>query len=121
MVYATHFGGFLYPNQYVSWFAFYPNGDYGLHMDGNKPTTARDAAANVMTATTRNILIEIVRSDTSKNLIARKAGIPLTTFSRKINGHADFTIRELGSVAEALGVPLEALFNLDTIKADVAA
>jgi len=85
-------------------------------MDTNTATPATTAAAKVTEATNRNILIEIVRNDTSKNSVARRAGIPLTTFSRKINGHADFTIRELGAIADALHVPLDSLFNLDSIK-----
>ena len=65
-----------------------------------------------ITATTNtNILVGIVRNNTSKNAVARAAGIPLTTFSRKINGHGDFTLRELGQVATALEVRL-----LDLIK-----
>ena len=56
-----------------------------------------------ITATTnQNIIRGIVELGTNRNAIARKAGIPLTTFNRKLDGHADFTLRELGKIAEAL-------------------
>ena len=56
-----------------------------------------------ITATTnRNILFGIAENKTSRNAIARKSGIPLTTFNRKLDGHGDFTLRELGFIAEAL-------------------
>ena len=75
----------------------------------------------ITTTTNRNILIEIIRNDSSKNAVARSAGIPLTTFSRKINGHGDFSIRELGSIAAALGTTLDTLLPLDLIAGREAA
>lgn len=77
--------------------------------------------AEITSATTRNILVEIVRHDSSKNAVARAAGIPLTTFSRKINGHNDFTLRELGAIAGALNVTLDTLLPLDLISSRAAA
>ena len=38
----------------------------------------------------------------TQSALAREAGIPLTTFRRKIAGHGSFTLDEL----EALGLPL---------------
>lgn len=56
-----------------------------------------------ITATTnQNIIRGIVELDISRNAVARKSGIPLTTFNRKLDGHADFTLRELGKIAESL-------------------
>ncbi|MGG7507981.1 helix-turn-helix domain-containing protein [Plantibacter sp. YIM 135249] len=46
----------------------------------------------------------ITRSGKSKLSVAEQAGIPTTTFNRKINGHGDFSLRELDLVAKALGV-----------------
>lgn len=56
-----------------------------------------------ITATTnRNILLGIAELGTNRNAVARRAGIPLTTFNRKLGGHTDFTLRELGQIAKAL-------------------
>lgn len=56
-----------------------------------------------ITATTnRNILLGIAELGTNRNAVARKSGIPLTTFNRKLDGHTDFTLRELGQIAKAL-------------------
>lgn len=52
----------------------------------------------------RNIAAAITRKDRSKKFTAELAGIPLTTFNRKINGGGDFTIKEICMVADALGV-----------------
>jgi DNA-binding Xre family transcriptional regulator len=61
----------------------------------------------VVTATNRNILLEILSTGTSKNAVATKAGISTSSFHRKVTGKTDFTLRELGKVAEALEVKLE--------------
>ncbi|WP_066303319.1 helix-turn-helix domain-containing protein [Arthrobacter luteolus] len=58
----------------------------------------------------RNIAAVITRKDRSKKSVADAAGIPLTTFNRKINGHGDFGILELAAIADALQVhPTELL------------
>ena len=72
---------------------------YGLHMGTNNTA--------VVTATKRNILFQILDQDISQAALATKAGIPTSTFHRKIHKPATFTIGELGSIAEALDVPLE--------------
>lgn len=57
----------------------------------------------------------------SKKWTAQKAGIALTTFHRKLNGGADFTVTELIRIAQVLGVhPADLLpgqFRRDTEKA----
>lgn len=58
--------------------------------------------AAITTATNRNILLGIVEKNTTRNAVARKAGIPATSFNRKLDGKAAWTIPELGDVAEAL-------------------
>ena len=63
--------------------------------------------AAVVTATNRNILLEILTRGTSKNAIATKAGISTSSFHRKVTGKTDFTLRELGKVADALEVKIE--------------
>ena len=62
------------------------------------------------------ILAHIGQAGASKNAIAKRAGIPLTTFSRKINGHGDFTIRELGMIAEALEATLADIIPREIIE-----
>lgn len=47
------------------------------------------------------------QSGKSKLSVAKQAGIPYTTFTRKLDGHGDFTIRELGLIASALDVTLK--------------
>jgi len=63
--------------------------------------------AAVVTATNRKILLEILTRGTSKNAIATRADISTSSFHRKVTGKTDFTLRELGRVAEALGVKIE--------------
>lgn len=71
--------------------------------------------ADLISATIRNIKRGRIDQDLTKNALAIKAGIASTTFNRKLNCPADFTLRELGQVAEALNVKL-----VDLIKADAA-
>jgi len=47
----------------------------------------------------------ILRAGRSKASVASDAGIPITTFTRKINGHTEFTFSELLRIADSLGVP----------------
>lgn len=57
----------------------------------------------ISAATNRNILLGILEKGTTKNATAKKAGIPNTTFDRKMRDEGpDFTLRELGQIAEAL-------------------
>jgi predicted transcriptional regulator len=56
----------------------------------------------VATAIKRNIIYGLVDKGLSKNETATRAGIPTSTFHRKLKGTGDFTIRELGQIAEAL-------------------
>jgi len=35
--------------------------------------------------------------------LSEKSGVPRTTLDRKLNGHADFSVREVKAIAEALG------------------
>lgn len=74
----------------------------------------------ITSATNTNILVKIAQSGSNKNKVARAAGIPLTTFSRKINGHGDFSLRELGSIANALGLTLDQILPMDLIAHKVA-
>lgn len=74
----------------------------------------------VTTATNRNILLGILTKGTSKNATATKAGIPISTFNRKINNTGDFTLRELGQIAEALGLELADILPTELIARDAA-
>lgn len=74
----------------------------------------------ITSATNTNILVAIARSGSNKNKIAKAAGVPLTTFSRKINGHGDFSLRELGNIADALGLTLDQILPMELISHKVA-
>lgn len=75
----------------------------------------------VTAVTNHNIHLAIVKQNTTKNAVARKAGIPATTFNRKVDGKADFTLRELGAVAEALGLELIDILPANLLTARAAA
>ena len=79
------------------------------------------SATQVTAVTNHNIILGIVKQNTTKNALARKAGIPATTFNRKVDGKADFTLRELGAVAEALGLELIDILPIELLTAKVAA
>ena len=61
-------------------------------MDNNPDTVAGRINAAMRTA------------DRSIKGTAEAAGIPLTTYRRKLAGHTDFTVAELGKIADALNV-----------------
>lgn len=79
------------------------------------------STTQVTAVTNLNIIHEIKRGGTTKNAVAKAAGIPATTFDRKINGVNDFTLAELGAVAEALGLTLADILPADLLAAKVAA
>lgn len=49
----------------------------------------------------------IKRGNTTNKDVAEKIGVPLATFSRKINGHGAFSFPEVLKVAQVLGEPVE--------------
>jgi hypothetical protein len=58
---------------------------------------------DISSATKQKIRQVIRDEDTTNYAIAKKAGIPNTTFDRKLRDTGpDFTLRELGQIAEAL-------------------
>lgn len=61
--------------------------------------------------TTAEIALKVAaaigRSAYSQRAVAKAAGIPSTTFARKIGGHTDFTIIELIAIARILDLALE--------------
>jgi len=59
----------------------------------------------------RNIKIELVDRSLTKNALAIKAGIPSTTFDRKLNHPEQFTLKDLGFIAKALDVPFTDLLK----------
>ena len=50
------------------------------------------------------VAASILRAERSKASVASAAGIPQTTFTRKINGHTEFTFSELLKIAEVLAI-----------------
>lgn len=75
----------------------------------------------ISAATNRNILLGILEKGSTKNATAVKAGIPSTTFTRKLNSSADFTIRELGQIAEALDLEFADILPVEILKSRDAA
>ena len=69
---------------------------------------------NITAQVALKVAAAIGRSAYSQRAVAKEAGIPSTTFTRKIGGHTDFTIVELITVARILGLTLE-----DFLPADV--
>ena len=67
--------------------------------------------AVISTAIHRNILLGIVQNGTSKNAVARKACIPATTFDRKLKHPEQFTLKDLGGIAQALEIELTELIR----------
>lgn len=65
----------------------------------------------ISAATNRNILLGILDKGSTKNATAIKAGIAPNTFYRKLNSCEDFTLRELGQIANALDLKLEDLLK----------
>ena len=75
------------------------------------------STTRVTTVTNHNILLAIVKQKTTKNALAAKAGIPSSTFNRKVDGKGDFTLVELGDIAEALGLTLWDILPANPISA----
>ena len=65
--------------------------------------------SQITAETADKVAAAITRSPHSKSSVAQAAGIPYTSFTRKINGHTDFTVPELARVAKVLGVPPSSL------------
>ena len=65
----------------------------------------------VGTATKRKILLEILDKGTSRSATAAKAGIPSSTFHRKLKHPEQFTLKDLGDIAQALEIDLTDLMG----------
>lgn len=74
----------------------------------------------VTTATKRNILLGILDKGISQTAAAKLAGIPSSTFNRKIHNTGDFTLRELGLIATALDRPLADILPTELLHRDAA-
>lgn len=53
----------------------------------------------------------------SRSKMAELSGVPYATLTRKLSGHSEFTIRELGSIAKVLNLPLRALIPTEILDA----
>ncbi|UYM26593.1 helix-turn-helix DNA binding domain protein [Arthrobacter phage Bauer] len=60
---------------------------------------------------TQNIEQALKNQGLNRNALADKSRIPKSTLYRNIEQPEKFTGRELGQIAEALGLPLEALIT----------
>lgn len=73
---------------------------------------------DITTATADRVAATMTRKGMSTQHVATAASIPYTTLHRKLNAPADFTISEIGRLADALGVhPSELLPSEITTKA----
>ena len=63
-------------------------------------------------AAARKIKWELVDRNITRNALAIEAGIPSTSFTRKLDKHPEqFTLKDLGSIAQALDIELLELFK----------
>jgi hypothetical protein len=69
----------------------------------------------ISAAINHNILLRILKKDTSKNATAIKAGIAPSKFYRNIDHPEQFTLRELGQIAEALDLTLPDILSTELI------
>jgi len=67
----------------------------------------------VSTAAKRNILLRIIDTGTSRSAIAAKADISSSTFHRKLKNPEQFTLKDLGDIAQALEIELTDLLKQD--------
>lgn len=65
--------------------------------------------ATITEATAERVRDAMEVAERSKSWTASKVGIPIATFSRKAQGHTDFTLTELMKIARALNVEPSAL------------
>lgn len=59
----------------------------------------------------------ITRHKVSRNEISKQAGIPYATLTRKLQGHSDFTVKELGKIAKVLGLTVGDLIPAEILDA----
>lgn len=61
--------------------------------------------------TSKNILLGLAEKRLSKNELAVRAGIPSSTFYRKLEHPEQFTLKDLGCIAQALEIPFVELLK----------
>lgn len=79
-----------------------PNGDYISHME---------TTGGAINAAARKIKLELIDQNISKNALATRAGIASTSFTRKLEHPEQFTLKDLGNIAQALEIELKDLFQ----------
>jgi len=65
----------------------------------------------IHSTTKHNILHKMIDKGLKQNALAINAGIPSTTFDRKLKHPEQFTLKDLGSIAQALDIELKDLFK----------
>jgi len=58
----------------------------------------------------------ISQSDLNRSKLSELSGIPRATLIRKLQGHSDFTVRELGSIAKALNLTIADLIPAEILE-----
>jgi transcriptional regulator with XRE-family HTH domain len=62
-----------------------------------------------------NIRAEMGRRNLSGKQVAGRIGISQPSFSRRLNGEAEWSINELHAMAEVLGCPLASLLPVEAV------
>jgi len=70
-----------------------------------------ETTGGAINATASTIKRELTNRDLTKNALATKAGIPGTSFDRKLKHPEQFTLKDLGSIAQALDIELKDFFQ----------
>lgn len=65
----------------------------------------------------RRVHETITRHNISRNEMSKQSGIPYATLTRKLQGHSDFTVKELGKIAKVLGLTIGDLIPSEILEA----
>lgn len=60
-----------------------------------------------------NVRAEIARARLTQAKVATGAGIPLSSFTRRLSGQTPFSVDEVDAIASFLGLPLSTLLSTE--------
>jgi transcriptional regulator with XRE-family HTH domain len=70
-----------------------------------------ETTGGAINAAARKIKLELIDKNLTKNALATRAGIASTSFTRKLEHPEQFTLKDLGSIAQALEIDLTDFFQ----------
>lgn len=70
-----------------------------------------ETTGGAINAAARKIKLELIDKNLTKNALATRAGIASTSFTRKLEHPEQFTLKDLGSIAQALEIELTDFFQ----------